>query len=68
MIRFLWNHSNIPSKKSPKYNDVISSTKNFLGKWTWAFGSSTTFAQSYWMMTEDMNIVLTPKTELKWGV
>ena len=33
----------------------ISTTKNFLGKWTGAFGTSTTVSPEYWTMTDDMN-------------
>ena len=46
-IRFLLNHFDIPSKKSLKCNRIISTIKNFLGKWTWAFGNSTNDAPSY---------------------
>ena len=46
-IRFLLNHFDIPLKKSLKCNGIISTTKNFLGKWTWAFGTSTNDAPSY---------------------
>ena len=54
-------------KKSKKV--YISTTKNFLGKWTGAFGSSTTVAPSYWTMTDDMNEAFTTKTaSITWEV
>lgn len=63
MLGFLWKDFAIPySEKIQKVMVFISTTKNFLGKWTGAFGSSTTVAPTYWTMTEDMNIAFTTKT------
>ena len=63
MIGFLWKDFKIPSSdKVKKVKVYISTTKNFLGKWTGAFGSSTTVEPSYWTMTDDMNIAFTTKT------
>ena len=63
MIGFLWKDFKIPSsEKVKKVKVYISTTKNFLGKWTGAFGSSTTVEPSYWTMTDDMNIAFTTKT------
>ena len=63
MIGFLWKDFEIPSsEKVQKVMVFISTTKNFIGKWTGAFGSSTTVEPSYWTMTDDMNIAFTTKT------
>ena len=63
MIGFLWKDFDIPtSEKVQKVMVFISTTKNFLGKWTGAFGSSTTVEPSYWTMTDDMNIAFTTKS------
>ena len=70
MIGFLWKDFKIPSsEKVKKVKVYISTTKNFLGKWTGAFGSSTTVAPSYWTMTDDMNEAFTTKTaSITWEV
>ena len=63
MIGFLWKDFGIPSgEKVVKVMVFISTTKNFLGKWTGAFGTSTTVSPAYWTMTDDMNIAFTTKT------
>ena len=70
MIGFLWKDFDIPtSEKVQKVMVFISTTKNFIGKWTGAFGSSTTVAPSYWTMTDDMNEAFTTKTgSITWEV
>ena len=70
MIGFLWKDFKIPSsEKVKKVKVYISTTKNFLGKWTGAFGSSTTVEPSYWTMTDDMNEAFTTKTaSITWEV
>ena len=70
MIGFLWKDFDIPSsEKVQKVKVYISTTKNFIGKWTGAFGSSTTVAPSYWTMTDDMNEAFTTKTaSITWDV
>ena len=70
MIGFLWKDFEIPSsEKVQKVMVFISTTKNFIGKWTGAFGSSTTVAPSYWIMTDDMNEAFTTKTgSITWEV
>ena len=70
MIGFLWKDFDIPtSEKVQKVMIFISTTKNFIGKWTGAFGSSTTVAPSYWTMTDDMNEAFTTKTgSITWEV
>ena len=63
MLGFPWKDFGIKSsEKVVKVNVYISTTKNFLGKWTGAFGSSTTVAPSYWTMTDDMKESFTTKT------
>ena len=63
MIGFPWKDFNIPSgEKIERVMVFISTTKNFLGKWTGAFGTSTTVSPTYWTMTDDMNKAFTTKT------
>ena len=70
MLGFLWKDFGIPSgEKVQKVMVFISTTKNYLGKWTGAFGTSTTVAPSYWFMTDDMNEAFTTKTgSITWEV
>ena len=63
MIGWPWKDFKITSGEKPKKVMVfISTTKNFLGKWTGAFGTSTTVSPEYWTMTDDMNEAFTTKT------
>ena len=63
MLGFPWKDFSIKSsEKIQKVKVYISTTKNYLGKWTGAFGSSTTVAPTYWTMTDDMNEAFTTKT------
>ena len=63
MLGFLWKDFAIKyTEKIVKVKVFISTTKNYLGKWTGAFGSSTTVAPTYWTMTDDMNKAFTTKT------
>ena len=63
MLGFLWKDFAIKyTEKIVKVKVYISTTKNYLGKWTGAFGSSTTVAPTYWTMTDDMNKAFTTKT------
>ena len=70
MLGFLWKDFGIPSgEKVQKVMVYISTTKNYLGKWTGAFGTSTTVAPAYWFMTDDMNEAFTTKTgSITWEV
>ena len=70
MIGFLWKDFSIPSgEKIEKVMVFISTTKNYLGKWTGAFGTSTTEKPSYWTMTDDMNEAFTTKTgSITWEI
>lgn len=70
MLGFLWKDFGIPSgEKVQKVMVFISTTKNYLGKWTGAFGTSTTVAPAYWFMTDDMNEAFTTKTgSITWEV
>ena len=63
MLGFLWKDFAIKyTEKIVKVKVFISTTKNYLGKWTGAFGTSTTVAPTYWTMTDDMNKAFTTKT------
>jgi hypothetical protein len=63
MIGFPWKDFKIPSgEKIERVTVFLSTTKNFLGKWTGAFGTSTTVSPTYWTMTDDMNKAFTTKT------
>ena len=63
MLGFLWKDFAIKSsEKIEKVMVYISTTKNFLGKWTGAFGTSTTVSPTYWTMTDDMSKAFTTKT------
>ena len=70
MLGFLWKDFGIKSgEKIEKVTVFISTTNNYLGKWTGAFGTSTTVAPSYWFMTDDMNKAFTTKTgSITWEV
>ncbi len=62
MLGWLWKDFNIKSgEKVKKVKVFISTEKNFLGKWTGAFGSSTSVAPAYWTMTEDLSKSFTKK-------
>lgn len=68
MLGFLWKDFNIPSsEKVKKVMVFISTEKNFLGKWTGAWGSSTSVAPAYWTMTDDLSKSFTTKTgKISW--
>ena len=70
MLGFPWKDFGIPSgEKVQKVMVFISTTKNYLGKWTGAFGTSTTVAPAYWFMTDDMNKAFTTKTgSITWEI
>ena len=70
MIGFLWKDFKIPyGEKVTKAMVFISTTKNFLGKWTGAWGTSTTVSPTYWTMTEDMSKAFTTKTgSITWEI
>ena len=70
MLGWPWKDFKIKSgEKIQKVMVFISTTKNFLGKWTGAFGTSTTVAPKYWYMTDDMNEAFTKKTaSIVWDV
>ena len=62
MLGFPWKDFDITTgEKIQKVMVFISTTKNYLGKWTGAFGTSTTVAPKFWFMTEDMNEAFTTK-------
>jgi len=70
MLGWPWKDFKIKSgEKIQKVVVHISTTKNNLGKWTGAFGTSTTVAPKYWYMTDDMNEAFTKKTgTIAWKV
>jgi len=70
MLGWPWKDFKIKSgEKIQKVVVHISTTKNNLGKWTGAFGTSTTVAPKYWFMTDDMNEAFTKKTgTIAWKV
>ena len=70
MIGFPWKDFKIGSgEKIQKVMVFISTTKNFLGKWSGAFGTSTTVAPSYWYMSDDMSEAFTTKTgKITWEI
>ena len=70
MIGFPWKDFNIKAgEKIERVMVFISTTKNFLGKWTGAFGTSTTVSPTYWTMTGDLNKAFTTKTgKITWEI
>lgn len=64
MIGFTWADFKITKgEKIEKAEIYISTTKNSLGKWQGAWGSSTTVSKDgYWTMTDDMAKSFTGKT------
>ena len=70
MLGFPWKDFGIKSgEKIVKVSVFISTTKNYLGKWSGAFGTSTTVPPKYWYMTDDMNEAFTTKTgKITWEI
>ena len=71
MIGFLWKDFNIKSGETIKECEVhISTTKNAIGKWQGAWGSSTQDASAgYWAMTADISISFVGQTAIiPWDV
>ena len=70
MLGFPWKDFGIKSgEKIVKVSVFISTTKNYLGKWSGAFGTSTTVPPTYWYMTDDMNEAFTTKTgKITWEI
>lgn len=70
MIPISWSNFDISFEETIQKVVVFVSTKrNFLGKWSGAFGTSTTVKPEYWTMTEDMAQSFTKKTgAIVWNV
>ena len=70
MFGFIWKDFKIPlGEKVKKIMTFISTTKNSLGKWTGAFGSSTTVAPTYLTMSDDMTKSFTTnKGSMTWKI
>ena len=70
MIPFSWSNFDISFEETVQRILVFVSTKkNYLGKWSGAFGTSTSVAPEYWTMTEDMAQSFTGKTgAISWEV
>ena len=62
LFGFLWKDFAIPSSETIKKVMIfISTTKNSIGNWSGAFGTSTTVPPSFLMLDDDMNISFTTK-------
>ena len=70
MLPFSWSNFDISFEETVEKICVFVSTKrNYLGKWSGAFGTSTSVAPEYWTMTEDMAQSFTTKTGvITWNV
>ena len=70
LLGFPWSNFAVPlSEQIKKVMVFISTTKNSIGKWTGAFGTSTIVAPSYFMMDIDMNISFTTnKGSITWKI
>jgi hypothetical protein len=70
MIPISWSNFDISFEETIQKVVVFVSTKrNYLGKWSGAFGTSTTVKPEYWTMTEDMAQSFTKKTgAIVWNV
>ena len=70
MIGFPWEDFKIKNgEKIKKVMVFISTTKNFLGEWHGAFGTSTKVEPDYWYMTGDMSKPFTSKTgKITWEI
>lgn len=70
MIPISWSNFDISFEETIQKVVVFVSTKrNYLGKWSGAFGTSTTVKPEYWTMTEDMAQSFTGKTgAISWEV
>ena len=70
MIPISWANFDISFEETvEKVVVFVSTKKNYLGKWSGAFGTSTTVKPEYWTMTEDMAQSFTKKTgAIVWNV
>ncbi len=70
MIGWDWADFGIPAlEKVTKVEVNISTTKDKLGKWQGAFGTSTTVSPEYWTQTDDMQQTFSGKTgSITWNV
>ena len=70
MIPISWSNFDISFEETIQKVVVFVSTKrNYLGKWSGAFGTSTTVKPEYWTMTDDMAQSFTKKTgAIVWNV
>ena len=70
MIPISWSNFDISFEETIEKVVVFVSTKrNYLGKWSGAFGTSTTVKPEYWTMTDDMAQSFTKKTgAIVWNV
>lgn len=70
MIPISWSNFDISFEETiQKVVVFVSTQRNYLGKWSGAFGTSTTVKPEYWTMTEDMAQSFTTKTgAIVWDV
>jgi hypothetical protein len=70
MIGWEWADFNIPASENVTKVEInISTTKDKIGKWQGAFGSSTTVSPEYWTQTDDMEQTFSGKTgTITWNV
>ena len=70
MLPINWSKFDIPKTETiTKVEVTVSTTKDKLGKWQGAFGSSTGLAPDYWIMTKDMSKTLSGTTDsIAWEV
>ena len=70
MIPFSWSNFDISFEETIQKIVVFISTKrNYLGKWSGAWGTSTTVEPEHWIMTDDMAKSFTTKTgTIAWDV
>ena len=70
MIPISWSNFDITFEETiQKVVVFVSTKKNYLGKWSGAFGTSTTVKPEYWTMTDDMAQSFTKKTgAIVWNV
>ena len=70
MFAINWSKFDIPKTETITSIEItLSTTKEKLGKWQGAFGSSTNIAPDYWIMTKDMSKTLSGTTDsITWEV
>ncbi len=70
MIGWKWSDFKIPSGEKPTKVEInISTSKDKIGKWQGAFGSSTQVSPAYWTQTDDMEQKFDGKTgTITWDI